>query len=215
MRAQQFGSNNPGKKIKGKKEKSSWIFGAGWNIVQDYKEKVFDNIKSWSLPIYPSQLSTEILGRRFLSYGAIVSYNRSKTSKFINGRELRGAYNFFSADAFIKYRLKEKIKLPLRIDPYFPVGFGYTFRSTAPIINEFTFNVGLGINIWLNKIVGINFQVISKLGINWPLFKPGADYLHHSFGLVFILDRTSKRRYSFRQPRYNWIHEKRKGQERE
>ncbi len=217
--AQRFGANNPGRKFKGKKEKTSWIFGAGWNIVDDNGEPfkhLFDISKAWSMPFYPSQLSTEILGRRYLSYGILLSYNRYKAGKVINNVEIKkGRYNFFSADAFVKYHLKYHVKIPPRFDPYAVTGLGYTSRGIGPYNSTFTYNLGIGTNIWINNIVGINIQSIAKFGLRSPIFKTGSNYLHHSFGLVFILDRTSKRRFSFVRARYAWIHEKRKNRERE
>jgi hypothetical protein len=194
-----------------KREKLSWIFGIGWNAVDDngnpYKQ-LFAAKSAWNIPWYPSQLSAEIIGKNGFTYGAIFNFNRYKSGKQINSEIISGRYLFFSWDGFVKYHLKEHVNMNPRMDPYLPLGFGYTLRTIGPYNSTFTFNVGLGINIWLNSKIGLNFQSMAKFGMRAPFGHNGSNYLHHSGGLIYILDRSPRKKYSFIKPRYKWVHDK-------
>ncbi len=199
------------------KEKSSWIFGLGWNIVDDNGspfKKLFDVSNAWSMRWYPAQITAEVIGKKGWTFGGSFSYDKYKSGKTINSQVISGSFLFFAFDGFAKYHLKEKIKMNPRFDPYFPMGLGYTLRFISPYNSTATFNLGFGINYWLGKNVGINIQSVAKFGLRSPIIKTGSNYLQHSFGFVFVLDRSVKKRYSFVKPRYPWVHDKRGNMER-
>lgn len=209
---------NPGKKRRGPREKLSWIFGVGWNAVDDdgsWFKKLLSARRSWSLPFYPSQVSAEIIGKKGWTFGTAFSFNRYKPGKLINGQESPGQFLFFNLDGFAKWHMQPYIKkMSKRYDPYIPMGIGYTLRFIPPYNSVFTFNLGGGINIWLNEIVGLNFQTVGKIGLRGPILKNGSNYLQHSVGFVFLWDRSPKKKHSFIKPRYKWVHDKRKVGER-
>jgi hypothetical protein len=193
------------------KEKRSWIFGLGWNVVDDNGspfKKLFDIPNAWSMPWHPSQLSAELIGKNGFTYGAAFSYNKYKSGKTINSKVISGSFLFFNLDLFAKYHLKEHVKLPPRIDPYASAGAGYTLRFVGPYNNTATLNFGFGMNVWLNQYIGLNLQSLAKFGLRSPFYKNGSNYLQHSIGVVFILDNTPKKRYSFIKARYPWVHRK-------
>lgn len=199
-------------KRRGRKEKLSWIFGLGWNVVDDNGnpfKKLFAAKSSWSIPFYPSQLSAEIIREHGLSYGATFCFNRYKSGKLINSEIIGGRYFFFSWDAFAKYHFNEHItNMKKQYDPYFLLGAGYTLRFIRPYNSTFTFNVGAGINIWFNDKWGMNLQTVGKLGIRAPFIRNGSNYMHHSGGVVYIIDNSPKKKHSFIKPRYKWVHDK-------
>lgn len=195
-----------------KREKLSWIFGLGWNIVDDNGspfKKLFAAKSSWSIPFYPSQLSAEVIRKHGLSYGATFCFNRYKSGKLINSEIIGGRYFFFSWDAFAKYHLNEHITtMKKQYDPYFLLGAGYTLRFIRPYNSTFTFNVGAGVNIWFTEKWGINLQTIGKIGVRSPFLRNGSNYMHHSFSVVYIIDNSPEKKYSKIKPRYKWVHDK-------
>jgi len=197
---------------RGRREKLSWIFGLGWNAVDDNGmpfKKLFAFRSVWNIPFYPSQLSAEIIGKEGFSYGAIFNYNRYKSGKQINSEIVSGRFMFFSFDAFAKYHFKEHVeKMNKRYDPYLPIGLGYTLRFISPYNSTFTFNVGAGINIWFTSKWGMNLQTVGKLGLRSPFLHNGSNYMHHSGGVVYIIDNSPRKKHSFVKPRYKWVHDK-------
>ena len=192
-------------------EKLSWIFGIGWNVVDDNGKpfkKLFDVPNAWSIPWHPSQLSAEVIGKKGFTYGGIFNYNKYKSGKTINNKKISGSFLFFSLDGFAKYHFNEIYLIHPRLDPYVVGGLGYTLRFISPYNNTATLNFGFGTNFWINSYVGLNLQSVSKFGLRSPFFKSGSNYLHHSIGIIVILDRTAKKRYSFIKARYSWIHRK-------
>jgi hypothetical protein len=208
---------DPIKKIHRRREKLSWIFGAGWNVVDDNGspfKKLFAFKSSWNIRWYPTQASAEIIGKYGFTFGTVFNFNKYTAGKTINSKEITGNYLFFSLDGFAKYHLKEHVPMNPRLDPYVPIGFGYTYRFIVPYNSTATFNLGLGINVWLNSRIGLNLQSVAKFGMRSPFYHNGSNYLQHSGGIVFIWDRTARKKHSFIKPRYKWVHDQRSMGER-
>jgi OmpA-OmpF porin, OOP family len=198
---------NPKPKRKGK---ISWIFTGGWNIVDDNGEpfrKLFSARTAWSFPFYPSQISAEIIGDEGLTYGLMFTFNRYKAGKEINNHINSGRSLFFSLDGFAKYHFNEHIAMTKQYDPYFYLGGGYTLRFSAFSASAFTGNFGFGMNYWIDNHWGANIQTLGKLAIKNKFPRNSSNYLHHSFGVVYIIDNTFRKKRSFVKPRYKWIHE--------
>lgn len=126
----------------------------------------------------------------------------------LNGFSLRGAFSregfrpisFMAIDGDVLYSFnvlwnkdKEGVKV---FDPYLSLGFGYSrigrFTSvTAPQTNyEFNqglnANVGAGLNLWINDVVGVNVEAVAKPGAFQKQF--GSDgYFQYTAGLIFNL----------------------------
>lgn len=195
-----------------RKSRLSWIFGAGWNIVDDNGtpfKKLFAAKKVWSFPWYPSQGSSELIGPEGITYGLAFAYNRYKPGKEINGLSSPGKFMFFAWDLFAKYHINEHAKFSKQYDPYISVGAGYTLRFIAPYQSTFMFNIGPGINYWFNNKWGMNFQTLAKFGMRKKFLHSGSNYLHHSFGVVYIIENSRVKSRSFIKPRYKWVHDKR------
>lgn len=192
-----------------KKGKTSWIFTAGWNAVDDNSnpfKKLFAVKKVWSLPFYPSQASAEIIGQEGVTFGLMFTFNRYKAGKEINGGINPSKGLFFAWDLFAKYHFNEHIKMSKQYDPYFLLGAGFTLRFVAPNNTAFTANTGFGMNYWFSSKWGMNIQSLAQFGIKKRFPRNGANYLHHSIGFTYIIDRTSRKNRSFIKPRYKWIH---------
>ena len=196
-----------------KKSKISWIFTAGWNIVDDNGNpfKKLIGRQPWSFPFYPSQASAEIIGDQGMTYGLTFTFNRYKPGKEINGKPSAGLGLVFAWDAFAKYHFNEHVAMSKQYDPYAYLGAGYTLRFSANSASAFTGNFGFGLNYWFNNHWGMNFQSLAKFALKRRFPRNNANYLHHSFGVVYIIDNTFRKNRSFIKPRYKWIHDNNRG----
>lgn len=221
----QVKNRNVGKKKKSivynknkKAEKPNWVFGIGWNVVDDNSypfKKLFDIRKSWLIRPYPTQLIADRSYKNGFSLGGVFNFNMYKPSKLINGTIGGGSGLFFSLDFLAKYHLKEIINLPKWADPYLPFGTGYTLRFSPPHRNTFMLNMGVGANFWVyQEWIGINVQSLAKFGLKSPFLKTGSNYLQHSIGIVIKLFLDKKKKWPFIKPKYEWIHREKGGGER-
>lgn len=200
-----------------KEEPPYWIYGFGWNVVDDNSKpfkKLFDFRKSWNIRPYPTQLTIEKSHKYGLSYCGMFNFNIYKPGKIINGKDNTGSFLFFSIDALAKYHFKEHFRLQEWCDIYFPLGAGYTLRFAPPYRSTAMFDIGLGANFWIKKWVGINVQSLAKFGLRSPIIRTGSNYLQHSVGLVFKISKQDKKKFPSIKARYKWIHRKPLGHER-
>ncbi len=195
-----------------RKSKISWIFTAGWNIVDDNGNpfKKLIGRQPWSFPFYPSQIGAEIIGDKGLTYGLTFTFNRYKPGKEINNKLNTGLGLVFAWDGFAKYHFNEHIAMSKQYDPYVHLGVGYTLRFSSNSASAFTGNFGLGMNYWFDNHWGMNIQSLAKFALKAKFPRNNANYLHHSFGVVYIIDNTFRKQRSFIKPRYKWIHDNRK-----
>jgi hypothetical protein len=207
-------------KYSGKKspeERPYWLIGVGWNVVDDNSSafsKIFDFVHSWNIRPYPTQLWVDRTKGGPLSFGAVFNYNQYRSGKIINGKEISGNYMFFSLDANMKYHFGQHLRIPEKYDVYLPVGAGYTLRFYPPNISTVTFNLGGGMNFWLNDWLGLNIQSVAKFGLKSPIFKTSSNYLQHSAGFIIRLGKMKQVKYPWIHARYKWVHRKRSGTER-
>lgn len=201
-----------------KEEKPHWVFGLGWNVVDDNSHpfnKLFDIRKSWLIRPYPTQLIADRSSKNGFSLGGVFNFNVYKPSKLINGTIGGGSGLFFSLDFLAKYHLKEVIPLPKWADPYLPFGTGYTLRFAAPHRHTVMLNMGVGANFWIyEEWIGINVQSLAKFGMKAPIFKTGSNYLQHSIGIVVKLFLDKKKKWPFIKPKYPWVHRDKVSRER-
>jgi OOP family OmpA-OmpF porin len=144
-----------------------------------------------------------------VTYGACFSFDRYKPGKEVNGMPMTYRALFFGFDAFAKYHINEHVPMSRQYDPYVLLGAGYTLRFVAPNFTAFTLNVGPGLNYWFNNHWGMNVQTLGQFGLKKKFPRSSSNYLHHSIGVVYIIDRTSGHKRSFVKPRYKWIHDNR------
>jgi hypothetical protein len=210
-------STGPDFEGNGLKRRPEWIWGIGWNAVDDNSNafgKLFDIRKSWNIRPYPTQLSVDRTRGGLISYGGVFNFNRYKAGKIIYGGPAPFTALFFSLDGNVKFHFGQLIRLPYQYDIYLPAGAGYTLRFVPPYISTFTFNLGLGGNYWVYDWLGINVQSMAKFGIKSPIFKTPSNYLQHSIGIVVNFTAFKRAKNPFVRSRYPWVHRKKVGNER-
>lgn len=172
--------------------KTPWLFHFGGSVIDDDGKpfnKVFDVSNSWN--IFPGgRLSVEKECRYNWSIELAASYNQLKTGKTLNNKLIVDNGNLIAIDL----HGKKMITRAYRIEPYVFSGLGYTMRSVSDYKNTATLNAGFGFNVWLlDNQLGINVQGCGKFGLRAPVLKTGANYLHHTAGLVYKISGNQKR----------------------
>ncbi|WP_289039745.1 OmpA family protein [uncultured Zobellia sp.] len=162
--------------------KSSWMFGIGYNIVDDSGD-VFDELFSfgerWNVLSYPSRVS---IGRYFKSgigVEAIGSYNKYKIGKFIDGETNLEESHYYGLDARLTYDLNKIIGQTGWFDPYLGVGAGYTDANNEP---RATYNAVVGFRTWFSDRIGLDFSSSGKWSAN---NEQATNHLQHAAGVVY------------------------------
>ncbi|MFD2588216.1 OmpA family protein [Croceitalea marina] len=160
----------------------SWIFGVGFNVVDDAGSEFTDifNVKdNWNFVPFPSRLS---IGRYFkngLGLEAIGSYNRYKEGKTIDGDILSENINYYALDFRASYDLNKIIGETGFFDPYVGLGIGYTDANN---VGRGTYNASVGFRAWFNDRIGLDFNSTGK----WAMSTEGAtNHIQHAAGLVY------------------------------
>lgn len=177
------------KNLKRSVKKSPWIFGLGWNVIDDDGRpfnKLFEAHTGWNVLPYPSKISAEKGLIQGWSLEAAINYNQLKDGKLVNGDIVSNNRSFLSVDINAKFNFAEFMKKKTFFDPYLLHGYGFTWRDVTKHSSVATFNIGLGFNCWFyNDKVGINVQSQAKFALTTPIIKTGANYLQHSLGIVY------------------------------
>ena len=162
--------------------KSSWMFGLGYNIVDDSGDvfhELFSFGKQWNTLAYPSRVS---IGRYFKSgigVEAIGSYNKYKVGKFIDGGTNLEETDYYGLDARLTYDLNKLIGETGWFDPYLGVGAGYTEANNQ---SRATYNAVVGFRTWFSDRIGLDFSSSGK----WAANNDNAtNHLQHAAGIVY------------------------------
>lgn len=194
-----------------KKNPYKWMFGIGWNVVDDNGhtyDKLFDYEGSWNYLYYPSRLTVDRFLRKGWSWEAMGAYNEYTSSKLINDTTgLSGM--FISADFHFKYSFRRIVPIKW-FEPYMSAGIGFTYRDVRLEPLTPTVNVAFGGNFWITKKWGIQLQTIGKLGIVSDIYNSNTDYLQHTVGIVYRKDGSKKSRNNFNKKQYGWTKDKQK-----
>ncbi len=160
---------------------SSWIFGLGYNFVDDSGD-VFDNLfdfeNQWNAVAFPSRIS---IGRYFksgLGIEAIGTYNKYKVGKIIDKSVNLTESDYFGVDARLSYDLNKLIGQTAWFDPYVGVGVGYTEASNQ---GRGTYNAVVGFRTWINDNWGLDFSSSGK----WRIGDKGTNHIQHAAGVVY------------------------------
>lgn len=207
-------------------KETPWVFGHGWNIVQDDAGKWFKNLfnvdKAWNMAPYPVRFTCEKWlysnkdtsgAARGWSIELMGAYNRYGVGNFLvdqtNPVLVDKEYQLLSFDIHAKYNFNKLLDLNKLmgskkdiIQPYGTFGFGYTYRSLPSHPGCGTVNAGLGLNVWIYKGIGIQIQSIAKFGLEDRFPNAGSNYLQHSISVVYKLDgkaKTGGNRYKFKK----------------
>jgi len=186
-----------------------WMFGLGWNFVEDDGREMcqpFDVAQSWNGLSYPTRLTVD----RYLKYGLSVEFAGAYTN-YTSGKLINDSTGysgmFLSFDLNCKYSFYNLIP-PRWLDPYASLGVGMTQRSAFENPYAATGNIALGVNLFVWKGLGINLQTSGKVALTGEFFGSG-NYLQHSIGLVYKINPEG-RNNSFNKRQYKWINKKEK-----
>ena len=160
---------------------SSWMFGLGYNIVDD-SGGVFDGLfevnSQWNTLAYPNRIS---IGRYFksgLGFEAIGTYNKYKAGKIIDGRVNLEDSDYLGLDTRLSYDLNKIIGETGWFDPYIGVGFGYTDADNTP---RTTYNAIVGFRTWLTDRWALDLNSSGK----WRTGDKGTNHIQHGAGVVY------------------------------
>ncbi|WP_299435392.1 OmpA family protein [uncultured Maribacter sp.] len=162
--------------------KSSWMLGLGYNFVDDsgdVADGLFNFKEEWNGLTFPNRLS---IGRYFKSgvgLEAIVSYNKYKEGKVVDGVIVTDVTDYLGFDARVSYDLNKLFGETAWFDPYVGAGLGYTDANN---VGRGTYNAIIGFRTWFSDRVGLDFNSSGK----WAIGSNGAtNHLQHSVGVVY------------------------------
>jgi outer membrane protein OmpA-like peptidoglycan-associated protein/outer membrane protein W len=162
---------------------SSWIFGLGFNVVDDSDDvwhKLLDVNTAWNAVPYPSRLSIGKYFKNGLGIEAIASYNKYKKGKTVGGLPVTTNKNYYALDTRLSYDLNKILGETGWFDPYVGVGVGYTHDND---VSRTTANTILGFRAWFSDRFGMDVNSTGKWAINPD--KTNQNHLQHAIGVVY------------------------------
>jgi OOP family OmpA-OmpF porin len=160
---------------------SSWIFGLGFNAVDDSArqfDKLLDIEDEWNYVPYPSRLSIGKYFKSGLGLEAIAAYNKYKKGRIVQGAPLAEDKDYYSIDARLSYDLNKLIGETGWFDPYVGVGLGFTHKLDEGMG---TFNGVVGFRTWFSDRIGLDFNSSGK----WAMNSNYDNHLQHAVGVVY------------------------------
>ncbi|WP_072401266.1 OmpA family protein [Flaviramulus basaltis] len=163
---------------------SSWIFGIGYNIIDDSGDvfdKLFDIKKSWNALPYPSRISIGKYFKNGLGVEAIAAYTKYSKGKRVDRMNITENEEFLSFDTRLSYDLNKVIGETGWFDPYIGLGLGYTDANN---VSRGTFNGVLGFRTWFSDNLGLDINSSGK----WSFDATATNYIQHVVGVVYRFD---------------------------
>ncbi|WP_445733507.1 OmpA family protein [Mariniflexile sp.] len=160
---------------------SSWIFGIGFNAVDDSDDQFYrllDIKDAWNAVPYPSRLSIGKYFKNGLGIEAIAAYNKYKSGKTVDGLPLTNNENYYSFDTRLSYDLNKIVGETGWFDPYLGVGIGFTHAND---ISRGTYNAVVGFRTWFSDRLGLDFNSTGK----WTMNNNYTNHLQHAVGVVY------------------------------
>lgn len=160
---------------------SSWIFGLGFNIVDDSGDmfnEVLDIKDSWNMVPYPSRISIGKYFKNGLGVEVIASYNRYKKGKEVDGMVINESFDYYAFDSRLSYDLNKIIGETGWFDPYVGVGIGY---SNINSVSRGTYNGVLGFRAWFSDKLGLDANTTGK----WTMKSGLTNQIQHAIGVVY------------------------------
>ena len=164
---------------------SAWIFGLGFNAVDDAGtefENVFEFEDNWNAVPFPSRLS---IGRYFksgLGLEAIATYNRYKQGKTIDNEINQEDIDYYGIDLRVSYDLNQILGETGWFDPYVGMGVGYTDANNQ---GRSTYNAAVGFRTWFSDRFGLDINTTGKWAIN---SENATNHIQHALGGVYRFD---------------------------
>lgn len=163
--------------------KSSWMFGLGYNFVDDSGDvfdELFDLDKQWNAVAFPSRVSIRKYFESGIGLEAIGSYNKYKVGKTVDGSVNLEEIDYYAVDTRVSYDLNKIIGQTAWFDPYVGVGLGYTDANNN---GRGTYNGVVGFRTWITDRIGLDFNSSGK----WAMDKGDGvtNHLQHAVGVVY------------------------------
>ncbi|MET1260750.1 OmpA family protein [Flagellimonas sp. DF-77] len=161
---------------------SSWIFGVGWNAVDDAGSE-FENLfavgDNWNFVPFPSRVSVGRYFKNGFGLEAIGSYNRYKEGKTIDGIENPEDIDYYAIDLRASYDLNQILGDTGWFDPYVGIGVGYTDANNQ---GRGTYNAAVGFRTWISDQWGLDFNSTGK----WTMNRDNStNHIQHAAGVVY------------------------------
>ena len=163
---------------------SSWIFGIGFNAVDD-SGNVFDGLfnvaNEWNMVPFPSRIN---IGRNFkngLGIEVIGTYNKYKSGNvLIDNMVISDDIDYFGLDTRITYDLNKIIGQTGWFDPYVGIGAGYTDANN---LGRGTYNALVGFRTWFSDHWGLDLNSTGK----WAMSQSdgASNHIQHAAGVVY------------------------------
>ncbi|MGF1560351.1 MAG: OmpA family protein [Flavobacteriaceae bacterium] len=160
---------------------SSWIFGLGYNFIDDsgnVLDGLFNVNSEWNSLAYPNRISVGRYFKSGLGLEAIGTYNKYKVGKIIDGVVNPVETEYLGIDARLTYDLNKLIGQTAWFDPYLGVGLGYTDANNQP---RGTYNAIVGFRTWFSDRWGLDFNSSGK----WRTGDLGTNHIQHAAGVVY------------------------------
>lgn len=191
------------------KKPYNYILTAGYVFVNDNEDKLFslsDATSSWNYAPFPSSFSINKLARKAVSNEGVFTFTPLSPKTIVN--DSTGLKGFLaSANYALKYNFNQVLNLiPEELDPFVAVGIGLTYRYYGSANLIATSNLHLGLNLWLSKHWGLQFQGIGKLALVSEIYASNKDYVQFTAGLNY---RTlPRKKYAKHKKRYSWTRQR-------
>ena len=162
---------------------SSWIFGVGFNAVDD-SGNVFDELLNftdeWNVVPFPSRISIGRYYKSGLGLEAIGTYNQYKEGKNVDGEILTENISYFGLDGRITYDLNKIIGETAWFDPYVGIGAGYTDANKR---GRGTYNAIVGFRTWFSDRWGLDLNATGK----WAMSESEgvSNHIQYAAGAVY------------------------------
>lgn len=160
---------------------SSWMFGVGWNFIDDSGDAFNDvtTIKDqWNGVAFPSRLSLGRYWKSGIGLELIGSYNNYKEGNIIDGIAISEDIPYWGIDARLSYDLNKLVGQTGFFDPYAGVGLGY---SDANNLGRGTYNAVIGFRTWFSDRWGLDFNSSGK----WSFGNEASNHIQHAVGVVY------------------------------
>ncbi len=161
---------------------SSWIFGVGFNAVDDAGSEfsdVFNFSDNWNIVPFPSRLSVGRYFKSGLGLEAIGAFNRYQEGNIVDGDILMEDINYYALDIRANYALNKIIGETGWFDPYVGVGIGYTDANNQ---GRGTYNANIGFRTWFSDKWGLDFSSMGKWTMN---SENSTNHIQHAAGVVY------------------------------
>jgi len=204
-----FGSFEQPSSIERQKDPYKWMFGLGWNVVNDNEEKLpnlIDVNGSWNYLYFPTRLTFNKYVRKGWSVEGALAYNQYSSNKIVNDSTGRKG-SFIAGDFSAKYSFWRFMKGARRFDPYLSSGLGITYRQPLEAPLTLTANLSAGMNFFFSRRWGVNVQVTGKMAVVPDIYVSRYDYFQHAVGLVYK-KQASKKPDHFNRRKHPWVHQK-------